>query len=443
MNLQVTLDDLQCWLLAHGRAYLAEPELITRSRLSTAQRAVLTRQAELRWRSRHRFPHPDKWLWTDRSLAQASDWWSALCKADLFPPEEMILDGCCGAGADAMALASRGPVMAVDSDVFLAALTANNAGAQGRTVTAIAERLSVESLRGAQWLHVDPDRRPTGNKTLRADMFSPSLVDLLPLIQQTQGSLVKIAPATQLTGQLEEVVDNSSTRVWVGNHRECRQQWLLFGKLRERARLAEWTNAKPIEAGEERASHALASGAAEANVTQQLSTASTNHLVESPDQRRAAAIVVPASADRESYVTVVFWGREDTARVPVTEQIGAMVYDLHPSLHAAGLQAAWAAQHGLTAITSEQGYYTGDMRFSTPWAQGFEVLDTIAWDQRKLRSWLREHHIGPVEVKSRLLKLDASREQQKLQQPAGQSVTLLVTRLGSRTRAIIGRRLAD
>ena len=154
---------------------LDDPARLPKATLSAAQRVCLEQQIFWRKRSQPRFPDPGKWLWTDRSLSQASDWTTASYKASLFPVGETVADGCCGAGADAAALAGRCRVLAVDLDPWMVALTDSNAAAHGREVNVYCEVLSRASLREARWLHVDPDRRMGDAKTLDAISFSPPL----------------------------------------------------------------------------------------------------------------------------------------------------------------------------------------------------------------------------------------------------------------------------
>ena len=126
------------------------------------QQSLLQQQQQLRWRCRSRFPRPDLWLWTERSLAQASDHWSAHYKANLFPKDQLVVDACCGAGADLVALAGRGEVIGIDCDPGLSRLAEDNARSHGYQVQVKSQRLSSAWQGTGDWLSIDPDRRPAG-----------------------------------------------------------------------------------------------------------------------------------------------------------------------------------------------------------------------------------------------------------------------------------------
>ncbi len=380
------------------------------------QIALLRQQVELRWRSRQRFPNPNQWLWTDRSLSQASDHWSARFKAALFPPNEMVVDACCGAGADLVALAERGEVLGIDSDASLSNLAQDNALAHGYRVEVRAAHLPAAWRVEAPWLSIDPDRRTanrsTGDiarrgavqgKTLEAQQFSPTVEEVLHMAQSCAGAVIKLAPATRFSEQLEELVDQTCQRIWLGNLGECRQQLLLTGDLR-------------------------------------------------PSSGRGAVLCEPQQGDTQTVrgqcETSSFYADANGSHLPTTDQLRAFIFDLHPTLHAAGLQVAWAQQHGLTPLASPHGYFTGETYQRSPWSQGFEVLDVLAWDDRKIRKSLRNHGAGIVEVKSRSLyplsmKLDTNACQRRYSRPDGQPLVLLVTRIGRNLKCIIGRRTTE
>jgi hypothetical protein len=119
------------------------------------------------------------------------------------------------------------------------------------------------------------------------------------------------------------------------------------------------------------------------------------------------------------------------------------VYEPHPAIYAAGLAPTWALERELSAITHPRGYYTGDRLESSPWAQTFRVLDVISWDDRRVRKWLRSAGAGTLEVKSRLITIDASELQRRYSQPEGRPLACLLTRSGKGLRAIMAERTSE
>ncbi len=353
-------------------------------------------------------------MWTDRSLSQASDHWSAQYKAKLFPSHEPVIDACCGAGADLVSLAKRGEVMGIDSDPQMTHLAEDNARAHGYRVKVCTELLSSTWQGEADWLSIDPDRRATGKRTTDADEFGPTLDDVLTIAQRMRGAIIKLAPSTRISDELLSKVDALSQRVWLGNQGECRQQLLLTGELMRspsrRAVLCE-----------------------PATMVRRPGIVSSHlHLI--PDQAHDSnPIEFEAAANQFNSISCV--------DVPLR-----YLFDLHNVLHAAELQSAWAHENNICCLSDDHGYYTSDAPLDSPWAQAFEVLAVLPWDDRQLRKWLRNHCVGTVEVKTRALQdhsisIDANACQRRYSSSEGEPLTLLATRVEGRIRGVIARRV--
>ncbi|MDX1925484.1 MAG: hypothetical protein SFV81_03135 [Pirellulaceae bacterium] len=399
------------WLIRAGRSLLENMHEQAGQRLSTSQSNLLREQADLRRRASIRFPDPQKWLWTTRSLAQASDWWCASFKASLYPAEVHVTDGCCGAGVDLVALAKRGPATGIDRDPALVALANANLAAHDLPLSAIAgdlpQDLSNCFNRDAGWLHLDPDRRATNSMDRRlrkSEDFSPSLSESLDMMRNASGAILKLAPATVIEPQIETSLQNELglTRCWLGNLGECRQQLLVTGEL-------------------VRGDSAIGGPSVNSQVN-----------------FRAAVLCEPQANANSNNAEVICGPFQETC-AGVYEP-GRYIYDCHPVLHAAQLQMTWADANGAQPLGTSQGYFTSDLAVESAWAQRFEVVEVLPWDQRRVRRWLRENQIGEVEVKKRLLQLDANEHQRALRGAGEAKITLLITRLGERVRAIVARR---
>ncbi len=264
----------------------------------------------------------------------------------------------------------------------------------------------------AEWLHLDPDRRAAESldrRLRRTEDYSPSLSETVEMVAQTQGAIIKLAPASTIEDDLVKQLQSERglTRCWVGNFGECRQQLLLTGAISHRdtprmAVLCEPNCAPSVlkqSAGVNDAPHSVGSSASSTRAI------SSNRIRNEPLK---------------------------------------YIYDCHAVLHAAELQSVWAAgEVQADALGSEKGYFTSDVAVCSEWANCFEVVDVLPWDERRVRRWLREHKIGEVEVKKRLLQLDANATQRQLRGTGNETITLLITRLGDRTRAVAARRIAQ
>ncbi len=382
-----------------GRAGTADSKRT--QHFTTWQSDLLREQVELRRRSAIRFPDPDRWCWTQRSLAQASDWWCARFKASRFPRDVAVFDGCCGAGVDLVALAERGPAVGIDRDPVLVAIANANLALHG--VNGSSARIGElpsdllgdppSDLHAAErlWLHLDPDRRAADSldrRLRKAENYSPTLDESLQMARACQAAMVKLAPSSIMEPEVEKAfrTEVGLTRCWLGNLGECRQQLLLTGKLAD---------------------------------------AASEHAVVLCEPHAEPLMMQGSRAE-----TIA--GREKPLRY---------IYDCHAALHASQLQLTWAATAEAEPLGTSQGYFTSDAQTHSPWAQAFEVIDVLPWDQRRVKRWLREHRIGEVEVKKRLLQLDANEHQRQLRGAGEAKITLMITKLGQRVRAIVARRI--
>jgi hypothetical protein len=101
-----------------------------------------------------------------------------------------IIDLCCGIGGDAMSLAQRAPVLAVDRSAVRAWMAQCNARCDSRA--ADADRVDVEGA----FVHVDPDRRSRsgGRRAWRIADYEPGPAMLQNLIDRASAVAIKLGP---------------------------------------------------------------------------------------------------------------------------------------------------------------------------------------------------------------------------------------------------------
>lgn len=393
------------WLAQEGHRRLQDAVVISNSPLRIQwngaldpwQRIMLEAQMRLRWRSRGRFPETHRWLWTDRSLQQASDWNSARVKAAWFPVALPVVDGCCGAGADLVALAAHHRVLGIDRDPMMVGLAQANLAAHQRLgagcVGPLPECIGDLSNTG---IHIDPDRRTgdlqlNGKRNVRTtcgEAFSPPLSVAMELGLSARAAIIKLAPATRLAaGTFSKESFAQWGRCWLGSGGECPQQLLLRGELHLRI------------------PHGL-----------------------------VGAVLCGENGDYE-----LFCDSPDNCASATNKPL-RYVYDPHACLYASKLAGAWAATHSILALPHVGGFFTSDHRLETPWAQVFRVLDHFSFDDRRLRAWLRKHNVGPLEVKTRHVALDANQLQRRYSQTEGRASVCLLTSFGKSVHAILAER---
>lgn len=239
---------LLAWLATEdGRSLLKAAEKLPQDRLTRVTRlrknfpAELANAAvellELRSRGRTRFANAGEMLFTRVGVEQATGDRIAKYRASRFPRNTGILDACCGIGGDAVHLARRGMVLAVDSDLASSVAASHNAALCSpsfpvRTVCADVLALDLARLYrgGFRAAFLDPSRRrnSTNSTAYRAkdsEEYSPPLSWLDTLRGVFPFVCAKVAP----------VIDDDALKRYkcavefVSDRGECKEALLWCG----------------------------------------------------------------------------------------------------------------------------------------------------------------------------------------------------------------------
>jgi hypothetical protein len=354
-----------------------------RKELSAERSHLALLQVELRRKAREKFSRADQMYFTPLGLAQATDEPLARYKAARFAASEHVADLCCGIGGDLVALGAGRNCLGVDRDDVAAHLAVANAAVYGlENVTVVCREATAAVLSGCEAWHIDPDRRPEGKRTVRAERFEPPWEAIETLLARCGNGAVKLAPATKL----DDDVVGRCEREWIESRGECRQQVAWFGEL---ARDAGKCAATAID---------VADGPAT--------------LVGIPGGAAAAA-----------------------------ESVGRFVYEPCAAVRAAHLTGALCNHTGLAGLGGGAAYLTGEERIAHPLLAGFEVVQSLPFDRRRLKEALRTAGVGPLEVKKRGVDIQPDRWQRELTREEGEPGVVLVTPIGTKTTAIVARRM--
>ena len=87
-------------------------------------------------------------------------------------------------------------------------------------------------------------------------------------------------------------------------------------------------------------------------------------------------------------------------------------------------------------------WITTDAAPATPFGQAFRVREELPFDERKLKSALRERDIGTLEIKKRGVDVDPASFRTRLGLKGASSATLVLTRIAGRRVAILADRIA-
>ncbi len=203
---------------------------ITKLRRSHPQAQVSAAIAllDLRRRASARFSQADRMFFTPEAFEQSTGETIARWRAGRFPTGGTVLDLCCGIGGDAVQLARRGYVLAVDRSPECALCTKLNA-----EVYSVADSLSVLcadvsrlSLR-ADAAFFDPSRRVSGRRVRSSAEYSPPLALVEDIRRSVPNLAVKVSPALD-----DSVLESLGGRIeFVSDRGECKEAVVWFGSL--------------------------------------------------------------------------------------------------------------------------------------------------------------------------------------------------------------------
>lgn len=332
-------------------------------------------QCELRRRAASKFGRSAE-MWFDRvGLEQATSETVARHKAARFSGD--VDDLCCGIGGDAIALAERCHVTAIDRRADACLMTGWNAEAYGVASSVITRVLDVEEQPGeSPIVHIDPDRRAGARRSVRIEDYAPSLSFLEQQIESREGGAIKLSPASNFGGKFPgceiELISLKG---------ECKEATVWFGTL----------------AGEE----------------------------------KWRATVLPSG---ESIAA------DPTSARPRMSSLSQYIYDPDPAVVRSGLIDVVADSLNLSRLDREEEYLTSDTLTLSAFVQAFEVLAELPNNDKQIRRYFRESEFGQVEIKSRHVRIDAEAVRRKLSLTGHDPSVLIYARIAGKTRAILCRR---
>ena len=401
---QVNRDDFARLLTAEAQQLLAEVgdldakadvvRLVSKLRAAGHDAglvAAVLSQAKLRRRARAKFGEfADSMLFTEHGLEQASRLKVAALHAGRYRAAGIshVADLGCGIGAESLAMASLDiRVEAFDIDeVTAAAATYNLAPFENASV----ELTDVTTLDLARFegLFFDPARRElTGAARAKAvrkfdpSEFSPNF-DWVLEQAVTRPTGIKLGPGHPHEA-IPEYHDHAVEAQWVSVAGDLVELGLWFGTLAR------------------------------------------------PGIKRAALLI-----DTEGRSHEITSSETKQAHAPLGE-LGAYLHEPDNAVVRSHLIGVLAGQLGLSAFAPEIAYLTSDDAVQSPWLRSFEVLDSMPFDRKKLKAYLRERSIGTLEIKKRGADIVPEQLRKELQLKGENAATLVVTRVGDAHRAII------
>jgi hypothetical protein len=353
--------------------------------------AVLT-QAKLRKRGQAKFGEfADQMLFTEAGLEQASRLRVAALHAGRFRSAGIseVADLGCGIGAESMALASLGiNVHAFELDEVTAAVATYNLAPFENVKVEIAD---VEQLDLSKFeaLFFDPARRElhgpkkaTTQRHFDPANYSPNYNFCIEKAK-TKPTGIKLGP-----GHDKKQIPEGTEAQWISVDGDLVEMGLWFGKV------------------------------ARDNVA------------------RSALLI---KGDSKDEIT----SPNSTSVSAPLGKLGKYVYEPDNALIRSGLIAEFSEPLELTLIAPEIAYLSSDNEISSPWIKGYEVIDDLVFDRKKLKAYVRENNIGILEIKKRGSDISPEELRKQLSPKGEGAATLIVTRVGDAHRVLVAQPISN
>lgn len=302
-------------------------------------------------------------------------------------------DLCCGIGADAFEFGRAGvAVTTVDLDPVRAWMASANTGCASE-VGDVGATEWLERVAGSL-VHLDPSRRDTSKRRHDYEAYRPGPATIEAIIEAAAGACVKLGPGVDLS--LLPSPEGAHLE-FVSEHGRLTQALLWTGSLAGVASL--------------------------------------------PDGHRRATLLPSGetfSAMPGPLIDAGDWYDTEGPTTPVLRY----VYEADPALERPGLLGPFAAALGVRPIHPAVGLLTSDTKIDSPWLTPFEVLDTMPWRIKAVRSRLHELGAGIVAVKTRAKLVDPDALQKTLRGKGNEDLVVFILKLGAKATAIIAKRSA-
>jgi hypothetical protein len=109
--------------------------------------------------------------------------------------------------------------------------------------------------------------------------------------------------------------------------------------------------------------------------------------------------------------------------------VGRWIVDPDGAVVRAGLVRHYGARHGLWQLDPDIAYLSGDVL--PPQVRGFEVLEQLDFDERRLRHALAAADCGAVEILVRGVSVDPDALRRRLRVAGSRSLSVVITRIGT------------
>lgn len=347
-----------------------------RKRFPPGLSAAAVEMVLLRARAKAKWTDADKLFLTREALEQATGEVVATYRARRLARFPTVLDLGCGLGADSIAIARAGPtVIGIDSDEIRATLARWNREACGVPGPVLHDDGLAAILPAVDAVFCDPARRLDGRRVIAPEDSLPAPSAVIARFPPGFPIGFKLAPGVHR----DDAARYGGEVEFISLDGELKESVVWLGPLKSTS----WR-----------------------------------------------ATLLRSEADD---VTLTAEGTPDPA--PVGE-VGEFLYDPDPAVVRADLTGILARETGLHALDHRVATLTGPM-VDTPFATRFRILGSCDLDSKKVAALLREFNVGPVTIIKRGVDVDTEPLLKKWKGDGPNVITVFLTPVMGRPRAIV------
>lgn len=360
--------------------------------LDNSEIEALLEQAHFLVKGKEKFPRASRMRFNREGLAQASSKWTAEYRTFKIRQRlghvGTVLDACSGIGGDAIAMATRWNVLAVERDPETVALLRHNLAAhkvesrveivEGDLVALLDDKAFVARASDVDCVFFDPSRRAGGTRHIDIADYEPAITPIDRLRELSLNLCVKLSPMLDLAA-----LPGDCDREVISHKGAVKETLLWFGGLRE--------------------------------------------------SQSAIHVQATKLPERET------WTRSDAPPSLRVSAPGRYLYEPDGAFTKAGLTEDLGDHFGLAAIEPGIAYLSSDERIETPLLKRYRVCETIPLSYKQIGERLRALGIGRPDYKSRGVAIDLRTVHKKIKTEGGGKGLVVFTRCAGEARALLCR----
>jgi hypothetical protein len=121
--------------------------------------------------------------------------------------------------------------------------------------------------------------------------------------------------------------------------------------------------------------------------------------------------------------------------------LGEYLYEPDPAVTRAHATGDLCRLLGAHRVADSIAYLTSNTLMTTPFAQAFHVEEVMDHSEKTLRTWVKAHNIGALEIKTRGLNVDPPTLRRTLKPTGNNAATLILTPTTAGTKVLVVTRV--